>query len=255
MRGEPEGWNEAFFRVVPLCLVGADEEQVEQILSEHFSDLPDESLYDLMAMFQRNVDQIYFNGKLLDLSTAVRVRQSLATRMRATHDWERLRSEREERAGMHLAAAISILFFVQSGGWLDYPKAYILDKGVDNLAPFLPTLRDMVLDSPSPYVGNMALILLEVSPRPEQADLLLTCAETWMPVYRGDGRFWRDYGFGKRWCLIARKILTADPTRFAKGSPHRAELDRVLAYLVTAGIPEASHLEETLKMLDHGNDI
>jgi hypothetical protein len=76
-----------------------------------------------------------------------------------------------------------------------------------------------------------------------------------MPVYRGDGRFWRDYGFGKRWCLIARKILTADPTRFAKGSPHRAELDRVLAYLVTAGIPEASHLEETLKMLDHGNDI
>lgn len=255
MRGEPEEWNKAFFRVVPLCLVGADEEQVEQILSEHFSDLPDESLYDLMAMFQRNVDQIHFNGKLLDLSIAVRVRQSLATRMMATDDWERLRSERVERAGMHLAAAISILFFVQSGGWLDYPKAYILEKGVDNLAPFLPTLRDMVLDSPSPYVGNMALILLEVSPRSEQAELLLTCAQTWMPVYRGDGRFWRDYGFGKRWCLIARKILDADSTLFAKGSPRRADLDRVLAYLVTEGIPEASHLEKALKMLDLGNYV
>jgi hypothetical protein len=156
---------------------------------------------------------------------------------------------------MHLAAAISILFFVQSGGWLDYPKAYILEKGVDNVAPFLPTLRDMVLDSPSPYVGNMALILLEVSPRSEQAELLLTCAQTWMPVYRGDGRFWRDYGFGKRWCLIARKILDADSTLFAKGSPRRADLDRVLAYLVTEGIPEASHLEKALKMLDLGNYV
>lgn len=156
---------------------------------------------------------------------------------------------------MHLAAAISVLFFVQSGGWLDYPKAYILEKGIDGLAPFLPTLRDMVLDSPTPYVGNMALILLEVSPRPEQAELLFACAETWMPVYKRDTRFWRDYGFGKRWSQIATKILTADRTRFPKGSPDRAELDRVLAYLVTEGIPEASHLEEALEMLDRSNDV
>jgi hypothetical protein len=255
IQGEPEGWNEAYFRVVPLCLVGAGAEEVDQILSEHFSDLPEESFYDLMALFQRNVDQVYFNGKLLDLSVAVNVRQSLATRMQAKHDWVWLRTERKERAGMHLAAAISVLFFVQSGGLLNYPKAYILEKGVDDLAPFLPTLRDMVLDSPTPYVGNMALVLLEVSPRREHAELLLACAGTWMPAYRGDTRFWREYGFGKRWCLIARKILTADSTLFAKVSPHRAELDRVLAYLVTEGIPEASHLEEALKMLDRGNDV
>ncbi len=253
IQGEPEGWNEAFFRVVPLCLVGGGEEEIDQILAEHFSDLPEQSFYDLMAMFQRNVDQIYFNGKLLDVSVAVKVRQWLAMRMRATHDWEWLRSEREERAGMELARAISTLFFVQPGGLLDYPKAYILEKGVGDLAPFLPTLRDMVLDNPSPYVGNMALIILEVSPRPEQAELVLACAETWMPVYKGDTRFWRDYGFGKRWCLIAGKILSADSTPFAKGSAHRALLDRVLAYLVTEGIPEASHLEEVLKTLDRGN--
>ena len=91
--------------------------------------------------------------------------------------------------------------------------------------------------------------------RLEQAELIFACAETWMPVYKGDTRFWRDYGFGKRWCLIARKILTADSTPFAKGSLQRAELDRVLAYLVTEGIPEASHLEEALRMLVHGNDV
>lgn len=253
--GEPEGWNEAFFRVVPLRLVGAGEEEVDQILSNHFSDLPEESFYDLIALFQKNVDLIYFNGKLLDLSTAVKVRQSLATRMRATHDWEWLRSQREERAGMQLAAAISVLFFIQSGGLLEYPKAYIIEKGIGDLAPFHPTLRDMVVDNPSPYVGNMALILLEVSPRPEQAELIFACAETWMPVYRGDTRFWRDYGFGKRWCSIARKILDVDSTRFAKGSSRRADLDRVLAYLVTEGIPEASHLEKALIILDRGNHV
>lgn len=253
--GEPEEWNEAFFRVVPLCLVGAGEDDVDRILLDHLSDLPEESFYDLIALFQKNVDQIYFNGRLLDISIAVRVRQSLATRLQATNDWVWLRSQREERAGMHLAEAISVLFFIRSGGLLEYPKAYILEKGIGDLAPFLPTLRDMVVDNPSPYVGNMALILVEVSPRPEQAELVFACAETWMPVYRGDTRFWRDYGFGKRWCLIVRKILDADSALFAKGSPRRADLDRMLAYLVTEGIPEASHLEKALKILDCDNHV
>jgi hypothetical protein len=255
MSGEPEGWNEAFFRVVPLCLVGASEEEVDGILSDHFSDLPEESLYDLIALFQINVDQIYFNAKLLDVSIAVRVRQSLATRLQATHDWVWLRSQREERAGMHLAEAISVLFFIRSGGLLDYPKAYILEKGIGDLAPFLPTLREMVVDNASPYVGNMALILLEVSPRPEQTELLLACAETWIPAYKGDTRFWRDYGFGKRWCLLIRKILDVDSAPFAKGSSRRADLDRILAYLVTEGVPEASHLEKDLKTLDRGGQV
>lgn len=255
MSGEPEGWNEAYFRVVPLCLVGASEEEADRILSDHFSDLPGESFYELITLFQMNVDQIYFNGKLLDVSIAVRVRQSLATRLQATHDWVWLRSQREERAGMHLAEAISVLFFIRSGGLLEYPKCYILEKGIGDLAPFLPTLRNMVVDNPSPYVGNMALILVEVSPRSEQAELVFACAETWMPVYRDDTRFWRDYGFGKRWCLIVRRILDVDSTLFAKGGPRRADLDRILAYLVTEGVPEASHLEKDLKTLDRGGKV
>jgi hypothetical protein len=113
----------------------------------------------------------------------------------------------------------------------------------------------MVVDNPSPFVGNMALILLEVSPRPEQAELVFACAETWMPVYKGDTRFWRDYGFGKRWCSIIRKLLESDSILFSKGNPRRANLDRMLAYLVTEGIPEASHLEKALKTLARANGV
>jgi hypothetical protein len=113
----------------------------------------------------------------------------------------------------------------------------------------------MVVDNPSPYLGNMALILLDVSPRAEQIELLLACADTWMPIYRGDTRFWRDYGFGKRWCLILRKILTADPTVFGKGSSRRGDPERILANLVTEGIPEASQLEEALKALNPDSGV
>lgn len=250
IEGEPEEWNQAFFRVLPLCLVVAKEEQVEKSLSEHFADVPEESFFDLLALVQRNVDQVYFNARLLDRFVAVKVRLSLSKMMQATHGWRRLRTERRESAEMHIAAAISVLFFVEPGGLLNYPKAYIREKGVDDLEPFLPALRDMVVDSPSPYVGNMALLLLEVSPRPEQAELLFACAKTWMPVHKGDTRFWRDYGFGKRWCRILKEILTADPTGFRKDNPRRADLGSILTYLVTEGIPEANQLEEHIKMLD-----
>jgi len=126
----------------------------------------------------------------------------------------------------------------------------VLERGIDRIGPFLPVLQELVVDNPSPHVGNMALLLLEVSPRPEQIKFLLACAETWMPIYKANSLFWRDYGFGKRWCLIVRKILTADATAFSENNPRRADLERILAYLVTEGIPEANQLEETLKMLD-----
>jgi hypothetical protein len=255
IQGEPEEWNQAFFKVVPLSLVAANEEQVEKTLSEHFAVLPEESFYDLLVLFLRNFDQVDFNGKLFDQSVAAKVRLWFSKMMRETHGWKRLRSERKETAEMHLASAISILFFVEPGDFLSHPKAYILEKGVDVLGPFLPVLQEMVVDNPSPYLGNMALILLEVSPRSEQIELLLACAKTWMPIYKGDTRFWRDYGFGKRWCLVLRKILTADSTVFGKGDSRRGALERILANLVTEGIPEASQLEEALKMLDPGSSI
>ena len=250
IQGEPDEWNQAFFKVVPLCLVGADEEQIEKTLAEHFSGLPEESFYDLMALFQRNFDQVDFNGKLVGQSVAVKVRLLLSKMMLATQGWNRLRSERKDAAEMHIAAAISILFFVEPGGFMNHPKAYVLERGIDRIGPFLPVLQELVVDNPSPHVGNMALLLLEVSPRPEQIKFLLACAETWMPIYKANSLFWRDYGFGKRWCLIVRKILTADATAFSENNPRRADLERILAYLVTEGIPEANQLEETLKMLD-----
>jgi hypothetical protein len=87
-------------------------------------------------------------------------------------------------------------------------------------------------------------ILLEVSGRPDPIEFLFACAEAWMPIYKGDTRVWRDYGFGELWCLILSKIQAANSTVFGNGSPRKADLERILAYLVTEAIPEASQLEE-----------
>jgi hypothetical protein len=250
--GEPDDWNRPFFRIVPLCLVNATSEQVAAILSDHFSNIPERSFFDLLALFQRDVDWVYFNRKVLPIETAVAVRSQLIQMVRQTNDWRWLRDQRKERIDLHLAAAVSTLFFVESGGIVGTTKAYLLEKGIDGLGPFLPVLQDLVVDNPSPYVGNMALLLLEVSPRPEQMELLLFCAEAWMPVYQGNSQFWREYGFGQRWCSIVRKILERDSSGYGRGLPRRVSLDRVLAYLVTEGIVGAGQLEEMLKAIDLG---
>jgi hypothetical protein len=248
--GEPDDWNNAFFKVLPLSLVGADKRQIESVLAEHFTGLPEQSFYDLMTLFQRNVDHVYFGTTLLPEETAVTVRSWFSATLRETNDWKWLKGQRKEGAEIHLAAAISTLFFVQSGGFLERSKAYLFEKGVDGLGPFLPTLREAVTDNPSPYVGDTLLILLEVSPRVEHMELLLACADTWMPVYRGNSLFWREYRFGQRWCLTMRKIMARDSSGLRRGSPHRQNLDQVLAYLVSEGIPEAGQFEAALNALD-----
>jgi hypothetical protein len=248
--GEPDDWNRPFFKLVPLCLVDATNEQRTEVLSDHLSNVPEQSFFDLLALFQRDVDQVYFNAQILPTATAVAVRSQLAQMVRQTKDWKWLRDQREERIDIHLAAAVSTLFFVESGGIIGTTKAYLLEKGIDGLVPFLPTLQELVADNPSPYVGSMALLLLEVSPRPEHMGLLLSCADAWMPVYRGNNQFWREYGFGQRWCSLVRKILERDSAGYGRGDTRRVSLDRVLAYLVTEGIPGASQLEEMLSAVD-----
>jgi hypothetical protein len=47
-----------------------------------------------------------------------------------------------------------------------------------------------------------------------------------------------------------QKILAADPGSFASGTVRRAQVDHILAYLVTEGVPEAGQLEETLRDLE-----
>jgi hypothetical protein len=250
--GEPDDWNRPFFKVVPLCLVGATSEQVEGVISDHFSNIPEQSFFDLLALFQRDVDQVYFNTQVLPTDIAVAVRSQLAQMVRQTNDWKWLRKQRKETIDIHLAAAVSALFFVESGGLIGTTKSYLLEKGIDGLGPFLPVLQELVADNPSPYVGNMALLLLEVSPRPEHMEMLLSCSGAWMSIYQRNSQFWREYGFGQRWCSLVRKILESDSSGYGRGDRGRVSLDRVLAYLVTEGIPGAGQLEDMLKAIDLG---
>jgi hypothetical protein len=52
-----------------------------------------------------------------------------------------------------------------------------------------------------------------------------------------------------------RKILAADPGSFASGTARRVQVDHILAYLVTEGVPEAGQLEEALRALDSASSV
>jgi hypothetical protein len=213
----------------------------------NFLGFPENAFFTQLAQFLWNVDQLYFKAQKLSAETAVRVRMRLAQMVQETRDWKDLRGDRKQGAEISLAKGIAALFFGDSGSLLEAPKSYLLEPGIPFVSPFLPIMSALVGDNPSPYVGDMALLMLEVSPRPEQMELLLTCAETWMPVYQGSSLFWRDYGFGYRWCRILQRIVAVRPEDFSSGTNQRAQVDRILAYLVTEGIPEAGQLEETLR--------
>jgi hypothetical protein len=248
--GEPDEWNAAYLKIAALPLIGANDEHVDAIIDDHLSGLPENALFEQLATFLGDVDQLYFNAKRLSAEAAVRVRSRLAQMVRTTHDWKNLRGDRKQGAEVHLAEAISVLFFANGGSLFEPSKSYLLEPGMPLVTPFLSILSELVADNPSPYVGDMALLVPEVSPRPEHAELLLACAQTWMPIYKGNSLFWRDYRFGQRWCRVMRKILAADPGSFASGTSRRVQVDHILAYLVTEGVPEAGQLEEALRDLD-----
>ena len=191
--GEPDEWNAAYLKIAALPLIGANDEHVDAIIDDHLSGLPENALFEQLATFLGDVDQLYFNAKRLSAEAAVRVRSRLAQMVRATHDWKNLRGDRKQGAEVHLAEAISVLFFANGGSLFEPSKSYLLEPGMPLVTPFLSILSELVADNPSPYVGDMALLVPEVSPRLEHAELLLACAQTWMPIYKGNSLFWRDY--------------------------------------------------------------
>jgi hypothetical protein len=244
----PTEWNESYFKLLPACLVDLSVEEVAETISDHFSSLPEESFFDMMTLFQRNVDLIYFNGTSLPEEAAVKTRSILAKRMMSTNGWSRLRSVRKDSTEMHIAPAIAVLFFVNHGHF-QASQSYLLEKGVDRLTPFLSTLETLAKDNPSPFVVNMSLILLEVSPRPSHLSFLVSCASGWMAEYADNSTFWVEYGIGRRWCSLVDTILQLDPKEVTADSVRRIDIDHLLAALVRVGVSEAKRLEEALQSL------
>jgi hypothetical protein len=241
----PYEWNDAFFTVVARCIRGLTFDEIEKLAITSIVALPDRHFFDLLAIFLRGVDEIYFEGGDIQTPIAVSIRSALAARMMDSRGWKRLDRSKEMSIEMHIGPAIATLFFnnylIGRG-----TKCYLYEKGVERIPPFLPVLGRLAQSAPSPFVALVLLNLLEVSPRPAHLDILVEAGKVWLDAYSDFRQFWIDHSFGRRWCLMVDSIRTQAPAAMDSNLPIRLAVDSILAALVGLGVPEASRLEESL---------
>jgi hypothetical protein len=243
----PREWNNAYFDLLAHCLPGLALPEINQLALESICALPDRCFFDILPIFLRTVDFIYFNHRALEEDIATSIRSTCASRLMASLGWNRLRGQRGSSIETHIGPAIAVLFFHD---YLSFgqrpPQCYLPAACVDRLDPFLSVLKTLVEGAPSAFVALVTLHLLEVSPQPAHLSFLVTAAKVWVRTYPTDTEFWVDYSIGRRFCVWVEQVHRAQPTRLSTDKTMRSDVDRLLATLVSLGIPEARRLEEEL---------
>lgn len=219
--------------------------KIEQLALTPISSLPDEPFFDVVTPFLQSVDTVYFNDRGLQEPVAVSIRSTLANRLMASNGWQRLRDSRSTAIEIHLGPAVAVFFF-NDHNFVQPAKCYLLPKGIDRVEPFFPVLEKLVESGPSFFVAVVTLNFLEVAPRSEHLQLIVLAAKTWLKNLPKDGAFWVDHGIGQRVCVLIEKIRGEEPTLLDTDKAVRIDVDRLLAALITLGVPEAKRLEEAL---------
>jgi hypothetical protein len=241
----PREWNDAYFGLVARCLPGLTQPEAEALSVTAIAALPDESFFDLTTDFLRAVDAVYFNDGGLAEPIAVGIRSALASRIMASHGWQRLRDNRSSSIERHIGPAIAVLFF-NNYSFIPPPTCYLYAKGVDRIDGFLPTLTRLIASGPSLFVALVTLNLMEVSTKPAHLPFVVAAAKVWLDHYSDDSTFWVDHGIGSRVCLWVEKVHKQAPELLENSQPIRRGIDGLLAALVTLGVADARRLEEDL---------
>ncbi|WP_439537924.1 hypothetical protein [Methyloversatilis sp.] len=244
----PSEWNNTFFEAVARCVVGLSTPEATELAVRYIVALPDRNFYDVLVDFLRNIDAVYFEDDNIPTQVAVDIRSALADHMLTTRGWERLSRSRDLSIEMHIGPAIAVLFF-NDHMFGQGSKCYLFGKGVERVGPFLPILRKLVGQGPSPFVALVLLNLLEVAPRAEQLELLVGAGSALLKAYPDFRQLWIDHGVGRRWCLLVETIRASSPSSLSSSVPLRSAIDTTVATLVALGVPEATRLEAELSKL------
>lgn len=73
----PNEWNNAYFNLLACCLPGLTSDEVDEISLEPIIGLPEEAFLDVMTVFLRSVNAVYFNDRGLQDAQAVDIRSAL----------------------------------------------------------------------------------------------------------------------------------------------------------------------------------
>lgn len=241
----PHEWNYAYFNLLAHCLPELTTVQIDETALSPILGLPDEAFLDVMAIFLRSVDAVYFSALSLQEAQAVHVRTVLARRLMETRQWTWQSRDGSTSIITRLGPAIAVIFFNEYSTFVP-AKCYLLEKGIDRLGSFLSDLGEVVQRGTFLFVALILLNLLEVSPRPEHLPLIVRAGKLWFAARPDDKEFWIEHAIGRRLSSVIEAIVALDPKAFAQDQTARTEIEGLLAGLIRLGVAEAHHLEKAL---------
>lgn len=244
----PDEWNNAYFDLLARCLPGLTVPEIDESALGLILGLPGEAFLDVMTIFLRSVDNVYFNGTALGDAEAVHIRTVLGRRLMTSRQWEWQCRDLSDSITTHLGPAIASLAF-NDFGHFQPAKSYLFQKGIDRLPPFIPVLSELAESGPFLFVATVVLNLLEVSPRTAHLRLVCGAAQKWISAHPESREFWVGHAIGRRVCTLLAAILALDPKLFGTDQPVRREIDALLGKLIRLGVSESHGLEEALRRL------
>jgi hypothetical protein len=210
--------------------------------------LPDEAFFDITTTFLRAVDGVYFSDFGLQDVRAVHIRTIIFKRIVGTKAWKRHLQE-PTRTELHFGPPMAVTLFNDYWTFQGPPTCYLNPKGIDDLGPFLPMLKEIGESAQFTLAVIALLNLLEVAPRAEHLPVIVAAGKTWLAAHPDDRKFWIDQGFGRRLCALVEAILAQDPNSLGVDLPLRKDIDKVLGGLVQMSVAEAHRLEERLRLI------
>ena len=242
---EPSEWNHAYLLLLTHCIPGLTPPEIAELALGPIASLPDEPFFDIVTDLLRCIDSVFFNDQCIDEAVAVGIRSELSKRLMESNGWKRLAGSESASIEMHIGPAIGAFFF-NDHGFTQPAKCYLLPKGIERVAPFLPVLADLVARGPSLFGAIVTLNLLEVAPNTAHLRFLVAATATWLEAFPNADAFWVDYGIGRRVCALMKNLRDQDPTILDSDETVQNRVGRLLTAMISLGIPDAARLEEAL---------
>ena len=165
-------WNRTYFDLVPRTFVGMPTDEIDRGVLQRVLTFPEESFFDAVAVLIRTLDELYFNGRIIEGDEVLRLRTLLFNELRQRRRWKRLVERKSTSLEVHLARAISSLF-LHNESWGGGSKCYLNPTGADSLKLFLPLLSAICVEAAqSQYIALQFLDLMEVKVDPETVSQL-----------------------------------------------------------------------------------
>jgi len=238
----PREWNAAYYRLVACSLSGLDAAVMDELCVAPVVCLPDEPFLDVVGNLLLCLDVVYFDGKGVAEPDLVRIRTKMVERLKQTSQWRRFANKPGYGLPSHLDRALGAIFLNQTG-FRTVPKCYVTKVGIPRVAPFIPLLARLAVETPSLFVVLAVLSTVSVSPEYPFIAYGVETVHACMTAYPDDAKLWIDYGVGKIFCDWLAGIMRKDGLACFDREGVRDAVEQLLSHLIRLGVPEANRLE------------